>query len=353
MFVTENFLTSIGNSVKNLDFEPNQKPKIMKILQKEINTRITELIQDSMKFMKHSHRNNLTTSDIRYAILNYNNELLDEFVKEKNPQKFEQQKIISQWISIEGFSTISESYLPKQPLALSRELSDYYEFTIERLIRRDTIRSLEERIYSSLQFNSGIQILLPYYIEFIITNVYFNIDNLPVLMNLMRVIDCLLKNNNLHFLFDNHWILRDFSSRLLSSIFFRFGGKNDFLQQKIINSLNTFLVDQKLPFSSLYGVLTAISFLGKNILNLVLFANAEFLLNRIVDFLINDSDPFSKFEAQSCLSLLLSLIADSAYSLPLENIPQNILSPNFQSFFHLVSPFGVIYQDPLQNNYLL
>ncbi|VDM37574.1 unnamed protein product [Toxocara canis] len=187
--------------------------------------------------------------------------------------------------------------------ALSVEQQIFFKEITEAIMGSDDARRTEA--LHSLQTDAGIQVLLPRFSLAIAEGVRCNIvhHNLAILIYLMRMIQSLASNpalcldRCLHELLpsilscilskqlcarpdtDNHWALREFSSRLLSTICRAYNVNG--LRSRITQVLTRVWRDEHSTLSTLYGSLYALNELGVDTIRAVVIPRAPQLSNDI------------------------------------------------------------------------
>lgn len=187
--------------------------------------------------------------------------------------------------------------------ALSVEQQIFFKEITEAIMGSDDARRTEA--LHSLQTDAGLQVLLPRFSLAIAEGVRCNIvqHNLAILIYLMRMIQSLALNpalslnRCLHELLpsvlscilskqlcarpdtDNHWALREFSSRLLATICKAYNINN--LRSRVTQVLTRVWRDEQSTLSTLYGSLYALNELGVDTIRAVVIPRAAPLYNEI------------------------------------------------------------------------
>jgi len=222
-----------------------------KLLAQDVEYRIREIAEEARKFMRHSHRDILTTSDINYALrvrnvepmygLNSKEEMrfqpvvgqdiyyaddeelsLDDLINTPLPPVPLDVTFTGHWLAIEGVQpAIPQNPSPQEieilkkqasndklllqqdkssanivQNMLSKELRIYYEKLTESVVSSD--KSLQQAVFDSLKQDPGIHQLVPYFVKFIIENVTKNRKNLQILWSVMKMIGSLLENTHIY-----------------------------------------------------------------------------------------------------------------------------------------------------------
>ncbi|XP_027341337.1 transcription initiation factor TFIID subunit 6-like isoform X2 [Abrus precatorius] len=228
----------------------NLSPDVALALAPDLEYRIREIMQESIKCMRHSMRTFLTTDDVDSALALRNLEPLYGFTS-NDPVRFKRAaghkdlfyiddkdvdikdlieaplpkapldtSITSHWLAIEGVqpaipenapveapseirkSEYKEDGLPvdvKLPVkhVITRELQLYYEKIIELTLHKPGSIPFR-RALVSLATDSGLHPLIPYFTRFVADEVAQNLNNLTVLFALMRLVRSLLQNSHIH-----------------------------------------------------------------------------------------------------------------------------------------------------------
>lgn len=221
-------------------------------LASDVEYRLREIIQEAIKFMRHSKREKMTTEDVNNALRLRNVETLygfsgneplkfvkavgtkdlffiddreidfTEIIASPLPEAPRESSLSAHWLAVEGVqpaipqnptlqietgdaalkrkrAAAAESDLQVRPIVkhtLSKELQLYYEKITKAV--KGTSEKVATAALNSLATDPGIQQLLPYFTQFISDEVTHNLHNLAYLKNLMRMVRALLQSNNLH-----------------------------------------------------------------------------------------------------------------------------------------------------------
>ena len=228
--------------------------EIAQVVAQDVEYRLHAIIQEAHKFMRHSKRTVLRTSDISHALRVLNVEPLYGFAA-NNPVKYceaplapgqppiyyiddeeiEFEKIINaplpkvprevsytaHWLAIEGVQpAIPQNPTPQvdrhdfaqkvngasamadtevKPLvkhALSKELLLYFE-RITKAVLDDSNEALRAAALASLSHDPGLHQLLPYFVQYVAEKVTHNLGDLFVLTTMMQIAAALMDNANL------------------------------------------------------------------------------------------------------------------------------------------------------------
>lgn len=234
----------------------NLSPDVLPALAADVEYRIREIMQESIKCMRHSRRTTLTTDDVDSALGLRNVEPLygfasgdpmrfkraaghkDLFYIEEKDVEFKEvieaplpkapldTAVVAHWLAIEGvqpaipenpppeaLQTISMPSDNKKPEfkdegalvdiklpikhLLSRELQLYFDKITELTVNKSESPLFKQALLS-LATDSGIHPLVPYFTFFIADEVSRNLNNFTLLFALMRLVRSLLRNPHVH-----------------------------------------------------------------------------------------------------------------------------------------------------------
>lgn len=187
---------------------------------------------------------------------------------------------------------------------LSVEQQLYYKEITEACVGSDESRRAEA--LQSLSFDSGLHQMLPRLCTFISEGVKVNVvqNNLALLIYLMRMVKAILDNSSLYLEkylhelaptivtcivskqlcmrpeVDNHWALRDFAARLLSQTCKTYNTSTNNIQIRLTRVL-TKAIDSSVPFSSIYGALSALCELGPDVQRTLVLRRLKSIGDRI------------------------------------------------------------------------
>ncbi|CAN1193409.1 Transcription initiation factor TFIID subunit 6 [Linum perenne] len=231
----------------------NLSPEVPLALAPDVEYRLREVMQESIKCMRHARRTTLTSSDVDRALSLRNVEPVYGFTS-KDSQRFKRAaghkdlyyvddkplefkdvreaplpkspldtSLTTHWLAIEGVqpiipenppletvsapadgkrSDLKEDGLPvdiRLPVkhVLSRELQLYFEKIKELTMRRPDSTIFKQALLS-LATDSGLHSLVPYFTHFITDEVARNLNNFSLLFALMRVARSLTQNSHIH-----------------------------------------------------------------------------------------------------------------------------------------------------------
>ncbi|CAH9063876.1 unnamed protein product [Cuscuta epithymum] len=231
----------------------NLSPEVPPELAADVEYRLREIMQESIKCMRHSKRTILTAEDVDAALNLRNVEPIYGFasgdpmrfkraaghkdlfyVEEKDldfkdvieaplPKAPLDTAVTSHWLAIEGVQPAIPENPPQEALAapqdnrameykedggsidlklpvkhvLSRELQLYYEKITDLAVNKSNSVLLKGAL-ASLATDSGLHPLIPYFTFFIDDEVSRNLNNFSLLFALMRIVWSLLQNPHIH-----------------------------------------------------------------------------------------------------------------------------------------------------------
>ncbi|KAL8462421.1 hypothetical protein ACS0TY_032633 [Phlomoides rotata] len=234
----------------------NLSSDVLPALAADVEYRVREIMQESIKCMRHSRRTTLTTEDVDSALGLRNVEPIygfasgdplrfkraaghkDLFYVEEKDVDFKEvieaplpkapldTAMVAHWLAIEGIqpaipenpppeafqmlslpsdnrkTEVKEDGVPvdiKLPIkhVLSRELQLYFEKITELTVSRSE-SPLFKAALVSLATDSGIHPLVPYFTFFVADEVSRNLNSFPLLFALMRLVWSLLRNPHIH-----------------------------------------------------------------------------------------------------------------------------------------------------------
>ncbi|EFO25376.1 hypothetical protein LOAG_03111 [Loa loa] len=214
--------------------------------------------------------------------------------------------------------------------ALSVEQQVFFKEITEAIMGSDDTRRTEA-LYS-LQTDAGLQQLLPRFSVAIVEGVRCNIvqHNLAILIYLMRMIQSLANNpalsleRCLHELLpsvlscilsrqlcarpetDNHWALREFSSRLLANICRSY--KISHLRSRVTQVLAQVWRDENCTLAALYGSLYALNELGVDTVHSVVIPRAAQLHNDLRRVMSNKPNTVDKLAAEKLQNFVIKVL---------------------------------------------
>ncbi|XP_038050453.1 transcription initiation factor TFIID subunit 6-like isoform X2 [Patiria miniata] len=188
---------------------------------------------------------------------------------------------------------------------LSVEQQLYYKEITEACVGSSETRRAEA--LNSLTSDPGLYQMLPRFSTFISEGVKVNVvqSNLVLLIYLMRMVKALMDNSTLYLEkylhelvpavmtcivskqlclrpdVENHWALRDFASRLMSSICKKFSTTTNNLQLRISKTFDQCLCDEKSTMAAVYGALSGLCELGTEILKTMVLGKLTSISDRV------------------------------------------------------------------------
>ncbi|KAL4026770.1 hypothetical protein IC575_015211 [Cucumis melo] len=335
----------------------NLSPEVALALTPDVEYRVREIMQwkldvlyEAVKCMRHSKRTVLSSSDVDNALKLRNLEPIygfaacdslrfkravghkdlfyidDKDVELNNVIESPLAKaavdtsVAAHWLAVEGVQpAVPESLLTEEPHdgkksdlkeeelpydskaptkhVISRDLQLYFE-KITGLILNKSGSILFREALRSLAVDSGIQPLLPYFTCFIADEVSKNLCNCQLLIALMRMVWCLLRNPQIHMapylhqlmpsiitclvakqlgkrLSDNHWELRDLAASLVSLVCKRFGHVYHNIQPRVTKTLLHVFLDPSKLLPQHYGAVQGLADLGPDVVRQFILPNLE------------------------------------------------------------------------------
>eukprot|EP00743_Colponemidia_sp_Colp-15_P006912 GILK01007461.1.p1 GENE.GILK01007461.1~~GILK01007461.1.p1 ORF type:complete len:481 (+),score=78.26 GILK01007461.1:44-1444(+) len=383
---------------------PNLSDEVALAIAPDAEYRVREIIQEALKFMRHSKRERMTSDDVSNALRLLNISPLFGY-SSPNPAQFacamgtqdlwfpvdkdlDLKEIIAaplpkcpietsfsvHWLAIDGVQpNIPQNPLPDsgdasaglkkrkaddidaeekqskdtttttvggaefKPLVkhiLSKELQLYFDNITNAI--KTTIdgaegqERLKQAALRSLASDPGLSQLLPYFCQFIAQEVTNNTRNLPLLMNLMKMVRALLISPHLHiepYLHhlipsvltcmvgkrlcisgtDNHWALRDLSAKLTAFLCKRFGSAYPDIQPRITKTLLAAFLDKNKPITTHYGAVQGLAALGPAVVQYLLLPNlTTYML--LLEPERSNPNPIKRLEADKCYGALLMAV---------------------------------------------
>jgi len=203
--------------------------------------------------------------------------------------------------------TVNVKQLTAHELSVEQQL--YYKEITEACVGSDEGRRAEA--FQSLASDPGLHQMLPRLCTFIAEGVRVNVvqNNLAPLIYLMRMVKALLSNQTLYLEkylhelvpavtscmvskqlclrpeVDNHWALRDFSSRLIAQICKNYHTTTNALQTRVTRLCCRALANEKAPLASFYGALVGLSELGPEVIKAFFIPKIRAIGERIEPYL--------------------------------------------------------------------
>ncbi|KAI9553713.1 hypothetical protein GHT06_021644 [Daphnia sinensis] len=206
--------------------------------------------------------------------------------------------------------TVQVKQLTAHELSVEQQL--YYKEITEACVGSDEARRAEA--FQSLASDPGLHQMLPRLCTFIAEGVRVNVvqNNLAPLIYLMRMVKALLSNQTLYLekylhelvpavtSLDNHWALRDFSSRLIAQICKNYYTTTNNCQTRVTRLFCRALANDKMPLASFYGALVGLSELGTEVIKAFIIPKIRAIGERIEPYL--DGTGHSKCRPDSSFS---------------------------------------------------
>ncbi|RLN21581.1 hypothetical protein BBI17_006990 [Phytophthora kernoviae] len=342
----------------------------------EVELRVREVVQDALKFQRHSRRPQLDATHVNQALQARHLEVAPGTVKYKQfedqeslfypeDEELELTELLNapmgqiplqpvlnvHWLAVDGIQPLipenesveddstchtsikDEAFVnnvdrkPRVKHVLTEEMQLYYT-KVTDAVKSDDFE-LQRAAFTSLAQDPGIHQLLPYFSRFLYEEVKHSNHDLSLLSSLMRACRCLLVNQNLHVELylhqlipailtcvlgtqlcenpaDDHWALRKYAAQLVAQICERYGDKYANIQARVSKTYHKAITDPECPFSTQYGALHGMLFLGPLVMESLLFPNLEKYYRRLEPAL-SSSNPnlVERLEAQNCLGILV------------------------------------------------
>lgn len=203
--------------------------------------------------------------------------------------------------------TVQIKQLTAHELSVEQQL--YYKEITEACVGSDEGRRAEA--FQSLASDPGLHQMLPRLCTFIAEGVRVNVvqNNLAPLIYLMRMVKALLSNQTLYLEkylhelvpavtscmvskqlcmrpeVDNHWALRDFSSRLIAQICKNYHTTTNNIQTRVTRLFCRSIANDKMPLASFYGALVGLSELGTEVIKAFFVPKIRAIGERIEPYL--------------------------------------------------------------------
>ncbi|MED6143027.1 hypothetical protein PIB30_002849 [Stylosanthes scabra] len=311
----------------------NLSPDVALSLAPDVEYRLRDIMQESIKCMRHSRRTTLTADDVDSALSLRNVEPIYGFAS-GGPLRFKRAlghrdlfyiedkdldlkdvieaplpkapldtAVTCHWLAIEGVQPAIPENVPVDVISVpadakkNEQKDDNLPVDIKLPVKHVLSRELQEALVS-LATDSGLHPLVPYFTCFIADEVSHGLSNFSLLFALMRVVKSILQNPHIHIepylhqlmpsvvtclvakrlgsrLADNHWELRDYTANLVASICKRFGHVYSNLQSRLTKTLVNAFLDPKKAMTQHYGAIQGLAALGPNVVRLLLLPNLE------------------------------------------------------------------------------
>eukprot|EP01132_Coremiostelium_polycephalum_P000693 gene693-854_t len=233
---------------------------------------------------------------------------------------------------VAGISNLQNTTTVVKPTVkhvLSKEIQMFYE-KITSSIKGESNEMFDAAI-SSLEKDSSLHQLLPYFTNFISVQVTQNLTNLNLLTRLMRMSRAILENKflrpelYLHQMMpailtclvgrklcstpqEDHWKLRDFSAQLISFVCRKFGDSYSSLQGRITKTLVQTLHDTSKPLTTHYGAVVGLAGLGRNVIQFLLLPYIPQFYKHLEPELTNTTNQLKSYEAEKVLNAIINSI---------------------------------------------
>ncbi|GAB1603691.1 transcription initiation factor TFIID subunit 6b-like [Argonauta hians] len=239
--------------------------------------------------------------------------------------------IKSFWYAIEGVSKINTTnaagenwktpsfgqskpvMIKKEKKELSEKMLQYYDFMVKAILGSD--EEAMKFALSDLKTNSKIVPLLPYFVNFVSNGVKTVSHDISQLTRLLHTVKALTNNSNLYLEpepylgllvqsvmycgleplaasinpLNDHWVLRDYASRLLGFIVKKWSCNNNLLMKTTLKSLKEVVCDLTKPFCSHYGAVMGLLALGTKAIEEVLLPQLKVYMPHLSSFMEDTS----------------------------------------------------------------
>lgn len=218
--------------------------------------------------------------------------------EKKFEESFEQENVFKPC----GREEVKEAAI-KKPLIqhnLSKEMQLYFDTVEECILSKN--KQKEKIVFEAIRGDAGIQQLVPYFTQLITDVVTKNLRDLHILSTAMDFAESLLKNKHIHIepylhqlippvltcvvgktlcadpLVENHWLLREKSSKISSFICNLYGNAYHTLKPRIVQTLLKAFHDKTKPLTTHYGAIYGLSCFSKSVVNSLIKHIKEYCL---------------------------------------------------------------------------
>ena len=261
---------------------------------------------------------------------------------------------------------------------LSIELQTFYDTITKGVMNTNPqFKDVQEKVYISLLSDPSVHHLLPYLTQFISDQITQNLQNLPVLKNILRMINSILHNQHIHvepYLhqlmpsiltclvgktlcvkpLEDHFSLRDSAASTIAYIIQKFSSSYHNLQPRITKTLFHAYLDTSKPLTTHYGAIIGLEALGPATVKMLLLPNISTYL-KLLQPELNSENPVRVIEARKCYNALLNIAGNylhkhmTAHS-PDENVNASIVhNSNAKDQLIIEMPDAVHYYKELYN----
>ncbi|KJE92714.1 transcription initiation factor TFIID complex 60 kDa subunit [Capsaspora owczarzaki ATCC 30864] len=234
---------------------------------------------------------------------------------------------------------------------LSKELQIYYERLVDAITGvNDNAR---QAALISLAADPGLHQLVPYLSQFIADKILQNLNNLPMLMNIMLMTKALVSNPELHLEpyihqlmpavltcvlgkrlcqrhTENHWALRVLAAQVVSIICRRYSSSHNQLQPRTAKTLLKVFLDPHKPLTSHFGAVVGLEHLGAETISALIlpnFASYVALLALKRDPSIPENVLTVREEAERVHGALLSAVGNLLKHRGVSSTPSGLFDP--------------------------
>ncbi|OQS05221.1 transcription initiation factor TFIID subunit 6 [Thraustotheca clavata] len=210
---------------------------------------------------------------------------------------------------------------------LTDEMQLYYTKVTDAVKSDDFVR--QQAAYNSLSNDPGLHQVMPYFSRFIYEEVKHSNHDLPLISSVLRMARALLHNVGLRIELylhqmipailtcilnkdlcanptEDHWAVRNYGARLIAEICSRFGDTYDNLQPRVSKTYHAALLDPTKPFTTHYGAILGLMYLGPLVMERLLFPHLTKYLEALLPcFAPSNSNQVLRLEAQNCFGVLV------------------------------------------------
>ncbi|RIB06222.1 hypothetical protein C2G38_2278195 [Gigaspora rosea] len=225
---------------------------------------------------------------------------------------------------------------------ISQELKVFYDKVTKTIKGGDS--KMKVSVLYSLQHDTGLAQLLPYFVRFICEQIGQNIKKNTIVESILEMTNALINNTSLrlepylHHLVpailtcvvrkkfgpdpDYHWKIRDSAALVLAKICDRFGMEYNTLQPRVIKTLLSALTDPTKSLSTHYGCIVALGALGREVVKTILVPNLK-----TYSEILEQRKKVDKNKAERCENAILEILPKlKGSSVPTDSIQKSQIS---------------------------